>query len=240
MSVVYYGGAMTPKPFPHHVRDGLFDLTFARECALAFPNPGTRWRARTHLHSRKMTFDILEDFPSALREAVTLLSSPWTCSWLARLLGLDKVEPDPLLFGGGLHVSGPGDFLDIHADFSHHPVTGLARVANLLLYLTPDWRDDWGGHLELWDANVKRCVTKIAPTFNRAVIFATSPTSFHGHPTPLKCPEGVSRNSLALYYYAAVDRPRIATTDYRPRPTDFTKRIRKSARRIVNHLRRRA
>ena len=41
--------------------------------------------------------------------------------------------------------------------------------------------------------------------FNRAVVFDTSNKSYHGHPTPLACPDGESRKSLALYYY---------TTDY--------------------------
>jgi hypothetical protein len=33
------------------------------------------------------------------------------------------------------------------------------------------------------------------------VIFSTTDQSFHGHPTPLTCPPGRSRNCLSLYYY---------------------------------------
>ena len=232
---------MRRDPFPHFVYDIFALPRDARQMATDFLVPDDRWRVRKHLHSSKATLDNLAAFPDSLRHTVEHLYSQEWCETIRYEFGIDaKVEPDLSLFGGGLHVSSRGDFLDIHADFSHHPVTGLARVANLLLYLTPDWNEKWGGHLELWSPDMKRCVTKIAPVFNRAVIFATSPTSFHGHPEPLKCPEGVSRNSLALYYYAAVDRPRIATTDYRPRPTDWAKLIRKSARRILNHLRRSA
>jgi hypothetical protein len=32
-------------------------------------------------------------------------------------------------------------------------------------------------------------------------LFKTSEISFHGHPAPLACPEGITRRSLAAYYY---------------------------------------
>ena len=34
------------------------------------------------------------------------------------------------------------------------------------------------------------------------VIFNTTDYAFHGHPDKLKCPENISRKSLALYYYS--------------------------------------
>lgn len=224
---------MIRDPFPHLVIDDLLPPTDGPEIARDFPAPDARWRVRKHLHSSKATLDDITLFPHVLRSVVNSLYGEPICRVIAHLFSLEKVEPDWLLYGGGLHVSGPGDFLDIHADFSHHPVTGLARVANLLLYLTPDWREEWGGHLELWSPDMQRCVRRIAPVFNRAVIFATSATSFHGHPTPLRCPQGIARRSLALYYYAAVKRPMITTTDYRPRPQDWMHRLRRAARRLV-------
>ena len=45
------------------------------------------------------------------------------------------------------------------------------------------------------------CVRRISPIFNRMVLFATTDLAYHGHPEPLQCPPGVSRRSLALYYY---------------------------------------
>src|SRR4029453_12954473 len=67
--------------------------------------------------------------------------------------------------------------------------------------LNRDWEDSWGGHLELWDKELKRPVKKSLPIFNRMAIFTTTSTSYHGHPDPLKCPAEKSRKSLALYYY---------------------------------------
>jgi hypothetical protein len=44
---------------------------------------------------------------------------------------------------------------------------------------------------------------KIAPSFNRTVVFSTTDSSFHGHPHPLASPPGVTRKSVSLYYYTA-------------------------------------
>ncbi|MFB3077112.1 MAG: hypothetical protein ACE1Y4_03815, partial [Lysobacterales bacterium] len=56
--------------------------------------------------------------------------------------------------------------------------------------------------LELWSTDMSRCVRKIRPLAGRCVIFNTSADSFHGHPRPLACPSGVTRKSIALYYYS--------------------------------------
>ena len=72
---------------------------------------------------------------------------------------------------------------------------------NFLIYLNKDWEEKYGGHLELWEKDMSKCVSKILPKFNRAAMFSTTGDSWHGHPEPLSCPEGNSRKSLALYYY---------------------------------------
>jgi hypothetical protein len=48
-------------------------------------------------------------------------------------------------------------------------------------------------------------IANIAPLFNRLVIFETNEISYHGHPVPLSISDGMSRKSLAVYYYT-VDR----------------------------------
>lgn len=60
-----------------------------------------------------------------------------------------------------------------------------------------------GGHLELWDQsdNKRQLVEKIAPSFNRCVIFETNEKPYHDHPQPLKTTNRITRKSLAAYYY---------------------------------------
>ena len=65
------------------------------------------------------------------------------------------------------------------------------------------WKEEYEGHLELWDINQsnRNLLEKISPKFNRCVIFETNEISYHGHPTPLNTPVGITRKSIATYYY---------------------------------------
>ena len=113
----------------------------------------------------------------------------------------ETLIPDPYFEGGGFHQTKPGGFLKIHADFNKHRQTGLDRRLNVLVYLNKDWEDEYGGHFELWDRDMTRCVSKIPPKFNTMALFTTTDFSYHGLPNPLTCPPDRSRKSMALYYY---------------------------------------
>ena len=67
--------------------------------------------------------------------------------------------------------------------------------------MNEDWKEEYGGQFELWDVDMKACRTSILPLFNRMGMFSTTSTSYHGNPNVVRCPEGRSRKSLALYYY---------------------------------------
>jgi len=58
------------------------------------------------------------------------------------------------------------------------------------------------GVFELWDKDMKECRKKIAPEFNRLVVFSTNETSFHGHPTPFN--EHKQRLAFTTYYYTTM------------------------------------
>jgi hypothetical protein len=136
---------------------------------------------------------------------------------LERLTGISGLVPDPFDYGGGLHVISRGGFLNVHSDFPFHKQIGLWRRVNILLYLNKDWNPEWGGDLELYPENITSwedaaaLKSSIMPVFNRMVIFKTHDEargpggggSYHGHPSPLLCPEGVTRKSIALYYYTS-------------------------------------
>ena len=108
---------------------------------------------------------------------------------------------DPSYFGGGLHWINNGGYLEVHADFNHLKQYNLERRINLLLYFNKNWKDEYNGHLEMWDRATMTKRKAVAPVFNRSVIFSTVKEALHGHPTPLSAPPGIARRSLALYYY---------------------------------------
>jgi len=129
------------------------------------------------------------------------LNSQPFLEFLTHLTGIWTILPDPYFEGGGFHQILPEGYLKIHADFNKHRWSKLDRRLNVLVYLNKDWHEEWGGHFELWDKDMKTCQKKLAPVFNRMAIFSTTDFSFHGHPDPLKCPADRSRKSFALYYY---------------------------------------
>ena len=152
---------------------------------------------------RKLKSDNELEMPDEVIDIIRYFNSQTFLNSLQSLTGIkEKLLSDPYLWGGGIHRIKRGGFLKIHSDTNFHPDFNLDRRLNLLLYLNKNWNDKFGGELELWDKQMKKCVKKIAPLFNRAVIFSTDDTSYHGHPDPLNCPENVVRQSLALYYYS--------------------------------------
>jgi hypothetical protein len=146
--------------------------------------------------------------PNTARLTQYLNSGPFL-TYLEKLTGISNLIADPSFFGGGVHWIDNGGYLEIHADFNHLKKYNLARRINLLLYLNKDWKDEYNGHLEMWDGSTMTKRKAVAPLFNRAVIFSTVKEALHGHPTPLSAPPGVARRSLALYYYTNTWEPAV-------------------------------
>jgi Rps23 Pro-64 3,4-dihydroxylase Tpa1-like proline 4-hydroxylase len=178
----------------------------------------TPWHHTERATERKYSTEEFQRFGPTTRSVMSQLNAAPFMAFLEKLTGIAGLIPDPHLRGGGLHEIRRGGSLGVHADFNFYKRLNLFRRLNLLLYLNENWSEEWGGHLELWDRTGKRCMQRIAPIFNRAVIFDTSNFSYLGHPHPLECPDNRSRKSLALYYYT-VEAP--ADEDRTPHTTLF-------------------
>jgi hypothetical protein len=190
------------KPFPHIVFDDLFDPPMLDAVLAEFPAPGQiSWRGFDNQYEVKLFASADADFGPVTRLFLYHLNSLTFLEFLSSVTGIDNLIPDPHFSGGGMHQIVRGGKLGIHADFNHHKHYGLDRRLNVLVYLNKNWSDEFGGHLELWDRQMTGCQVKLAPLFNRMVIFSTTDYTYHGHPDPLQCPEGMTRKSLALYYY---------------------------------------
>ena len=211
-------------PFPHIRLNGFLEPETAKLVASEFPDVhSTAWIHYKHANEKKSGLNKRELFPPCIGEVVDELNSRPFVTWLSQLTGIPALFADPSLAGGGLHQVQRGGFLNVHTDFSvHHYRPDSQRRVNLIVYLTPNWREEWGGALEFWDAGMKERAAHYFPYFNHAVIFNTGSTSFHGFPDPIRCPDLVSRRSLALYYYTSSHqlRPMVRSTTYRPRPAD--------------------
>jgi Rps23 Pro-64 3,4-dihydroxylase Tpa1-like proline 4-hydroxylase len=203
----------TADPFPHIVIDDFLPPEICDQLLAEFPSAdAAEWQRVDKHHSRKLATTEELKFGPTTRNVLAEFSSPTALRFLETLTGIAGLIPDPYFTGGGLHQIVTGGFLKIHADFNHHTQLKLDRRLNLIVYLNKDWREEYKGHLELWDRDMKGCVRKILPIFNRCVVFSTTDWSYHGHPEHLACPPTMTRKSLALYYYSN-GRPESETSD---------------------------
>ena len=193
-------------PFPHIVIDNFIKEDVLKRVSTEFPDlsklkdPVIQYKDSKQIKLAGRGMQVLS--PAAL-ELNTYLQCDLMMNWLNDLTSIEEpLISDPYLSGGGYHEIKTGGLLKVHADFNKHPKLDLDRRLNLLVYLNEDWKDEWGGALQLFDKNMEKAIQTVYPRFNTAVIFTTTSYTFHGHPDPLDCPEDRSRRSLAYYYFS--------------------------------------
>tara|TARA_R110002050_G_scaffold290260_1_gene443756 strand:+ start:87752 stop:88576 length:825 start_codon:yes stop_codon:yes gene_type:complete len=213
-------------PFPNTFIDDFLTKPYLEVITKDFPSVNDKtWTHYIHYNERKHGLTKWEHFPASVKDLITEMSQPAFLGWLEKLTGIQHLFADPALEGSGLHQTLSGGFLNIHADFTAHPLhQNWQRRVNVLIYLNEDWNPDWGGELELWDGDMQNCIQRISPIQNRVAIFNTGTKTYHGYPTPVSCPDGVSRKSIAMYFYTKDQKFKKVTTDYRGRPTDGYKK----------------
>lgn len=190
------------EPFPHILFDDFLPPDVLGRILEEFPGPGdTEWITFDHVSSKKLALSDETRMGPVTRQLLYELNSAGFVTFLEELTGIEGLIPDPHFVGGGLHQITRGGLLGIHSDFNLHKKLKLDRRLNALIFLNKDWKEEWGGAIELWDRGMTRCVQKYYPVFNRCVIFTTTDFSFHGHPDPLETPPDRTRKSIALYYY---------------------------------------
>lgn len=191
------------EPFPHGVYDDFLPEALASELASTFPTfDSIDWVERDNEQNRRVYQHDETNVPPLHRHMLREFNSRQFVLFIESLTGIDNLLPDPYFIGGGLHLSGPGDFLKIHADFNWHHKLQAHRRVNALLYLSEEWDESWGGAIEFWDREMTGAVDRAFPRFNRLVVFSTGEHSNHGQRVPNSCPPGVTRKVCNLYYYS--------------------------------------
>ncbi|UAY52245.1 2OG-Fe(II) oxygenase [Ferruginibacter albus] len=191
-------------PFPNIYFDDFFNADALKKVLSEFPELGND---KTDIkfenpYQLKLATKGEYRFEDATKAFVHFLNSQPFLEFLQNLTGIkETLLPDPYFEGAGFHEIKPGGYLKMHVDFHKHKTSLLDRRVNILVYLNEDWKDEYGGHFELWERDMSKSVKRILPVFNRLAIFSTTDYSWHGHPDPLTCPPDRSRRSLALYYY---------------------------------------
>ncbi|MBW2960857.1 2OG-Fe(II) oxygenase [Mesonia aestuariivivens] len=142
---------------------------------------------------------------------------------ISEICGIENSFPDENLYAGGLSMMGKDQFLNPHLDNSHDKDRNRWRVLNLLFYVTPEWKEEYGGNLELWPNGLKEDPITIHSKFNRLVVMATHNESLHSV-SPVNY-EGF-RKCVSNYYFS--DQPlqqtdKFHVTSFRARPDEKLK-----------------
>lgn len=197
------GDFKSTKPFPHFVIDNFMQQEVAdqiRNCLL-----DDKFRFQTNFNDqvqRNKTISTGAQVPIILQMLAQKLAASEMLRYLEKRTGLRGLIPDPYFNTdvGYYHIMGSGGVLGSHVDHSHHSTLKIPHVLNLVLYISPDWKKEYGGGLQLFECSGKSPVVTISPYFNTAAIFLNNPISYHGV-EPIIDNAGTSRHSLYFAYY---------------------------------------
>lgn len=207
-------------PFPHMSVNGLFDEDTLRTIHDEFLIPQAMSSAFIGIaEGGKFAESDINKMGPVTQQFLRECNSQPFLDALSIITGIDNLIADPALIGGGLHQTVRGGRLKVHSDFNVDVSHRFVRKLNLLIYLNDGWLPEWGGSLELWDKDMTHAVIVVPPVLGQVAMFTCSDISYHGLPDPIDCPEGVTRRSLALYYYVdegSIPEPRSTLWKERP------------------------
>lgn len=203
-SVVYNSA----NPYPHCVIDNILDNEFAYKCQEEILNiPNDMWDRYNNLFEQKYTLRDKNNMPYYCQQLFNLLTSENVLDIMSNIMG-EKIYNDPTKNWWGIHTYNDGDYLDIHSDAGNHPLTKQKKHITLGIYLSCNWTEENGGHLEIWngesvlkdDAILYDCKARILPIFNRMIMFTNTINAWHGNPEPVNIKNNEKRIFLTLSY----------------------------------------
>ena len=194
--------------FPYGKLDHFLNTSFAEDLQQEILNiPQEAWDRYDNPFEQKYTLRDKFAFPPFLKQLFDGLTSESFVSSLSSLVGHNLLLDTTRNFWG-VHTYGPGDKLDIHVDAGLHPTLGLKKQVTLGIYLSYEWKEEYGCNLEIWrgdncvsnDSKIVEKMDSIAPLFNRLILFECNDYAWHGNPEPANCPQESKRIFITLSY----------------------------------------
>lgn len=196
------------KPVRHFVVDDVLPVEWAQRIHAAFPQRDAMtlkksWRELKYVAAQMDKHDPL------LEESIFSFQMPAVVERIARLTGLSSLEPDEMLYAGGISLMAPGHFLNPHIDNSHDKFRQRYRALNLLYYVSPDWSKERGCNLELWPDGPRGEPITVVSRFNRLVVMMTYRSSWHS-----VSPNTSQQDRCCVSNYYFSKRPLESVADY--------------------------
>ena len=188
-------------PFKFLTIDNFLNAELAEQIEAAFPSIDSMKVRYKGINENKAEDSSFEKFDPILQELNAFVHSQVMNEWISNITGLKNLSTINDRLSAGLHQGGNNSFLDIHIDYNIHPINKKQRKLNLLIFFNKDWKEEWGGQLELWDK--KNCFIKILPSFNRMVLFECNEISYHGY-SKISCPDSFTRKSYYHYFFQPI------------------------------------
>ena len=181
-------------------------LKLYEECITA---PKGGWTVFSRAGSRMEEFNDLISCPTAHQVTYDLMHSGEIIYDLEQLTGIVGLLPDPHLVGAGFSIFRNNSLLGCHYDFNWNDRLRLHRKLTAILFITPNWKDEWGGHHELWTGNIDtdknvKLITSVSPEFNRLILTENVKHGPWHSVKQISCPENVEgRCALRFFYYVS-------------------------------------
>lgn len=208
----------------HFAIDDLLPAETCEAIHRAFPPAAEGFFALDSFREKKRTSSDLGRYAPILSDITYAFQDPAIVAQVSDLTGLQRLEPDPRLYAGGLSMMMQGDFLNPHIDNSHDRERRKYRRLNLLYYVSPDWALADGGNFELWD-DARRVPKTLVSTANRLVVMETNKTSWHSV-SPVRADR--ARCCVSNYYFSDVSPDTTEyfhVTSYSGRPGETVKQV---------------
>ena len=160
----------------------------------------------------------MDEYAKILEELIYAFQDDRVVKLIKEVCEIEDLQPDENLYAGGLSSMKQSQFLNPHLDNSHDKERSRWRVLNLLFYVTPNWKDSNGGHLEIWPEGLDQHQTTLHSRFNRLIVMATHDKSWHSV-SPVVV--NASRNCVSNYYFsntALSGTDKFHVTTFRGRP----------------------
>jgi len=187
-------------PIAHFHVDDLLPEALASSIASAFP-PASDMHFKSTARERKYVSSQMNRHNSLVEEALFAFHDDRVVALIQKITGHPILHADPKLYAGGISRMEKECFLNPHIDNSHNIDRTLWRSLNLLYYISPEWKRENGGHLELWPNGMKEAPTVIESRFNRLVVMATHQHSLHSV-SPVVVND--ARNCISNYYFSEI------------------------------------